>query len=254
MSIDDATRDLPKAELLAFEERLAQTKILVREELPDRVYRRSMRRTLASLALSLSLLACRYETPPPVEKKPAPPPVTAETRPARDGGAADARLGMMERHALWKAKKEADAKLAAELAAQEEARLLKFDRAKLPQHTALLAFVKKARAELDAAAARAQGKSGGRAQIEKVAAAQHKRIEAQGKLLQKLDPKGGNSNIITDHDMSLQVLASDYPAALISAQGGDDKPLAEARAELDKRRQKIESWLEKVKKGKKGKT
>ena len=161
-----------------------------------------MRRALGSLALA-SMLGCGGQAAAPPDTRPAAPPAPVEVRPARDGGSADARLGMMERHALWKAKKEADAKLAAELAAQEEARLLKFDRARLPQHRALLAFVKKARAELDAAAARGKGKPGGRAQIEKVVAAQRKRIEAQGKILHKLDPKGGNSNITNDHDQSL---------------------------------------------------
>ncbi|HXU80267.1 MAG TPA: hypothetical protein VN914_02645 [Polyangia bacterium] len=209
-----------------------------------------MRRALVPLLGLSVLLACGPEAPPPVQKQPAPPPVPVDARPPADGGGADARLGMMERHALWKAKKEADAKLAAELAAQEQARLIKFDRARLPQHLAFVAFVKKARAQLDAAAAKAKGKPAGRAQIEKVVAAQRKGIEAQGKALAKLDPKGGNSNITTDHDMSLQLLANDYPAALVGALGGDEKPLADARAELDKRQQKIASWLVEVKKAK----
>jgi hypothetical protein len=210
-----------------------------------------MRRALVPLLGLSVLLACGAETPPPpVQKQPSAAPVPVDARPPRDGGGADARLGMMERHALWKAKKEADAKLAAELAAEEQARLMKFDRARLPQHMALLAFVKKARAQLDAAAAKARGKPGGRAQIEKVVASQRKGIEAQGKALQKLDPKGGNSNITTDHDMSLQLLANDYPAALVGALSGDEKPLADARAELDKRQQKIASWLAEVKKAK----
>jgi hypothetical protein len=210
-----------------------------------------MYRTLGALALSISILACRTEAPPPVEKKPEPPPVVAEARPAADGGTADAHLGMMERHALWKAKKEADAKLAAELAAQEEARLLKFDRAKLPQHKALLAFAKKSRAQLDAAAAQAKGKPNGRALIQKVVNAQRKPLEAQGKVLQKLDPKGGSSNITTDHEMNLQLLTDSYPAALMGALDGDAQPLVEVRAELDKRQQKIESWLQKVQAAKK---
>jgi hypothetical protein len=204
-------------------------------------------RALAILGLCSSWLSCGSQAPPPADSRPPAPPVAGD-RPLRDGGGADARLGMMERHALWKAKKEADAKLAADLAAQEEARLLKFDRARLPQHRALLAFVKKSRAELDAAAAR--GKAGGRAQIEKVAAGQRKRIEAQGKLVEKLDPRGGNSNITNDHDQSLQILANDYPAALVSSLAGDEKPLTDARAELDKRQRKIESWLAKLKPGK----
>jgi hypothetical protein len=62
-----------------------------------------------------------------------------------DGGAADAHLGMMERHAIWLAKKQADEKLAKELAEAESARLRKFDKTKLATHLALLAFEKKTR-------------------------------------------------------------------------------------------------------------
>jgi hypothetical protein len=66
-----------------------------------------------------------------------------------------------------------------------------------------------------------------------------------------MDPSGGNSNIGTDHDVSLNLLANDYPAALAAAMAGDEKPLAEARAELDKRTKKMESWLDEIKQGKK---
>jgi hypothetical protein len=207
-------------------------------------------------AMCCALLACESREAPPAEPRPAPAPPaaaapTVDAQAAADGAGADARLGMMARHALWKAKKEADAKLAAELAAQEQARLIKFDRAKLPKHAALLAFTKKARAQLDAAAAKLKGKPNAPEQLEKVVQSQRKAIAAQAKALESIDPKGGNSNITTDHDMSLQLLANEYPAAIGASLKGDDKPLAEARAELDKRQAKIESWLAEVKKAKK---
>ena len=44
---------------------------------------------------------------------------------------------MMEKHAIWLAKKEADEKLAKELADEESARLRKFDKSKLAQHLKL---------------------------------------------------------------------------------------------------------------------
>jgi hypothetical protein len=59
-------------------------------------------------------------------------------------------------------------------------------------------------------------------------------IEAQAKILRKMDPSGGNSNIGTDHDVLLNLLANDYPAALAAAAGGDDKPLADVSNEFDK--------------------
>jgi len=206
-------------------------------------------RALAVVALS-GLLACDTKEAPPAAPAapaaPAPPPPAAPS--AVDGGRADARLGMMERHAIWKAKKEADAKLAAELAAQEQARLIKFDRAKLPKHVALLAFVKKTRAQLDDAATKLKGKPNAPAQLQKLVAGQRKALVAQGKLLEAIDPKGGNSNITNDHDQNLQLLAHDYPAAIEVSFSGDEKPLADARAELDKRQAKIEAWLTELKK------
>jgi hypothetical protein len=176
-----------------------------------------------------------------------------EAAKAVDGGAADARLGMMERHALWKAKKEADEKLAKELAAEEEARLRKFDKTKLATHLALLAFEKKTRKAFDDAAENLKGKPDAAEQMGKIADKQRKAIEAQAKILRKMDPTGGNSNIGTDHDVSLNVLANEYPEALAAAAAGDEKPLLEARKELDKRVKKMESWLDEVKSAKEAK-
>jgi hypothetical protein len=158
---------------------------------------------------------------------------------------------MMERHAIWKAKKEADEKLAAENAAAEQARLLKFDKAKLPKHLALFAFEKKTRKALDDAAEKLNGKLDAADQLKKVAAAQRKPIEAQAKLLRTLDPTGGNSNIGTDHDVSLNLLANDYPEAIVAFFEGQTKPLADVRAEMDKREKKISSWLDQLQGSKK---
>jgi hypothetical protein len=185
-------------------------------------------------------------TPPPA--KPAP---VAEAPKSADAGSADAHLGMMEKYALWKAKKEADEKLAKQLADEESSRLRKFDKSKLPKHLALLAFEKKTRKELDDAAEKLKGKPDAAAQLDKVSQKQRKGIEAEGKILRTMDPTGGNSNIGTDHDVSLNLLANDYPAALAAAMAGDEKPLAEVRAELDKRTKKMESWLDEIKQGKK---
>jgi hypothetical protein len=158
---------------------------------------------------------------------------------------------MMERHAIWKAKKEADEKLAAQNAAEEQARLLKFDKGKMPKHLALLAFEKKTRKALDDAAEKLQGKPDARDQLAKLVASQRKAIEAQAKILRAMDPQGGNSNIATDHDVSLNSLANDYPEAIVASFQGDPKPLVAARAELDKREKKITSWLDQLKSGKK---
>jgi hypothetical protein len=157
---------------------------------------------------------------------------------------------MMEKYAIWKAKKEADEKLAKELADEEAASLRKFDKSKLATHLALLGFEKKTRKALDDAAEGLKGKPDAAAQLEKIADKQRKAIEAEAKILRKMDPTGASSNIGTDHDVSLNLLANDYPAALAAAAVGDEKPLAEVSKELDKRFKKMESWLDEVKSAK----
>ena len=210
-----------------------------------------MKRTALFFGVGAMFLAaaCTEQAPPPKpERTPALP---APAGPATDARPADARLGMMERYAIWKAKKEADAKLATQLAAEEQARLLKFDKSKMPKHLALFAFEKKTRKALDDAAEKLKGKPDALDQIKKLAASLRKPIEAQAKILRAMDPQGGNSNIATDHDVSLNALANDYPEAIAASFQGDAKPLADVRAELDKREKKITSWLEEVKSGKK---
>lgn len=215
-----------------------------------------MKRTHLFLAASAMLLAaaCKDETPP-VKPTPAPPPVAAkpaQPAPAIDGGAGpDAKpLGMMEKHAIWKAKKEADEKLAAQLAADEKARLVKFDKSKLAKHQALFAFEQKTRQALDQAVQKLNGKIDAPDQLKKLATSQRRGIDAQAESLRALDPKGGNSNIATDHDVILNLLANDYPEAILDFFEGKTRPLAEIRAEVDRREKKIASWLEELKKSK----
>jgi hypothetical protein len=223
---------------------------------PAKTREDTMKRTALFLGVGAMFLAaaCSEQAPPPKpERTPAPAP-SARARDAghaTDARPADARLGMMERYALWKAKKEADEKLAAQLAAEEQARLLKFDKSKMAKHLALLAFEKKTRKALDDATEKLKGKPDASDQLAKLVASQRKAIEAQAKILRAMDPQGGNSNIATDHDVSLNALANDYPEAIAASFQGDAKPLAAARAELDKREKKITSWLEEVKSSKK---
>ncbi len=215
-----------------------------------------MKRTTILLAASAMFLAtgCKDNAPSePLAPTPAQPEPTkpAAPGPAVDAGSADAHLGMMEKYAIWKAKKEADEKLAAQNAAEEHARLLKFDKGKLPKHLALVAFEKKTREALDHAAEKLNGKIEAEETLTKLATSQRKAIEAQAASLRAMDPKGGSSNIGTDHDVILNLLANDYPEAIVAFFQGQTKPLAEVRAEMDKREKKIASWLEEVKSGKK---
>jgi hypothetical protein len=225
-----------------------------------------MRRSNAvawGLVLSLSVVAgCGKESsaPPPAVPPPpaAPAPVTPPAAAVADGGGSDAGpkksklapaptdgLSLAER---MERRKASDAKLAAQLAADENKRLLDYDKTKVKLHEQVFAFIKKTRAELDGAKTKPA--------IEKVQQKQAKAIVATGKKLQTIDPKGGNSNVVTDYDVMLNSLANDYPEGLIAALDGDKQPIADQRAELDKRTKKIEDWLKQVKaagKGGKGK-
>lgn len=204
-------------------------------------------------------LSCSGEAPKEAPKptatatpvpKPSPAPAAA---PAGDGGVPDARpkmvsnpdgLTLAERIAK---KKIAEDKLAAELAAAEKERLLKYDKTKLPQHVSLFAFWEKTRKQYDDLFDKVKGKPDAKDKIGKLADSLQKTLVANGKTVQTIDPKGGNSNIVTDHDVILNALNKDYPDALVAALAGDEAPLKEQRAELDRRFTKIRDWLAELK-------
>jgi len=205
--------------------------------------------TLTLLSSALCLASCSKEPPPaappppPPATAPAPPPLPADAG-AGDAGAKKSKLAPAPTDGLSLAerlerRKAAEAKVAAQNAAEEQQRLLAYDKSKLKLHDEVYAFIKKTRAELD--------KAKGKAAIEKVQEKQAKAIVAMGKKMQTIDPKGGNSNVVTDYDVMLNSLANDYPQGLLAEVDGDKQPIAEQRAELDKRSRKIEDWLKQVK-------
>ena len=202
-----------------------------------------------TLLLQTLLLAagCGKEppaAPPPPVAAPPPPPAAVVDAATGDAGAKKSKLAPAPTDGLSLAerverRKASDAKLAAQLAADESKRLLEYDKTKAALHEQVFSFIKKTRAELD--------KAKGKAAIEKVQEKQAKAIVATGKKLQLIDPKGGNSNVVTDYDVMLNSLANDYPQGLVAALDGDAQPIAEQRAELDKRTKKVEDWLKQVK-------
>jgi hypothetical protein len=211
-----------------------------------------MKRTtlfLAALAMVVAA-ACKDKTPPIKVPPPPPPPPPPAAKPAVDAGGDARRLGLVERARLHNERVAAERKLAAENAAAEKARLLKFDKSKLSKHLALLDFERKTRRELDQAALKLNGKIDAADQFKKLVASQRKGLEKQAAALRALDPKGGNTLIGTDHDVYLNLLSADYPAAILDFFEGKIKPLAEVRAELNKREKKMTAWLDEVKKSK----
>jgi hypothetical protein len=203
-------------------------------------------------AALISGLGCQQAPPPPA---PPPPPAAVKApdpAPPKPKMVANPDgLSLADRIA----KRQADEKkVADQLAGEERARLLKYDKTKLPLHTQVFGFIRKTRGQYDALEKKVVGssdKAQARGDVEKLAGALRAPIVATGKKMATIDPKGGNSNVTTDYDVMLNALANDYPVALVASLDGDPKPLAEQKAELDKRTKKIEDWLGDVKKAKK---
>jgi hypothetical protein len=208
---------------------------------------------VSTLVLVMGIgIACSKEAPPapppaPVAAPAAPPPAAAAPTPdaaAKPKMVANPDgLSLADRIAKRQA---AEKKLAAELAGEEHDRLLAYDKPKLPIHKEVFAAIQKYRA----AYAHAKTKE----DVETVRVKQQKAIEATGKKMATIDPKGGNSNVVTDYDVMLNALANDYPDALEMSFAGDKKALDEQTAELDKRTKKIEDWLAEVKAAKPAKS
>jgi len=202
------------------------------------------------MGTGMSIGCDKQPAPPPPAPAAAPPPAPAPVAAASpDGGEAPKKpkmvaptdgLSLADR--IAKRQKE-EKKLADELAGQEKDRLIKYDKTKLPLHQQVWSAIKKVRESY----AKAKSKE----DVEKIRTAQQKTIDATGKKMTTIDPKGGNSNVVTDYDVMLDALSNGYPDALSVSFGGDKQPLTEVTAEMDKRQKKIEDWLAEVKAAKK---
>jgi hypothetical protein len=174
------------------------------------------------------LSACDKDVPPlppPPAVKPTPPPPAADAAAKPKMVANSDGLSLTERIAKREA---AEKKVADELAAQEHERLVKADRAKLPLHAQVFAFITKTRAQYDALEKKVAGatdKAAAKEDITKLAGGLNASIVATGKKMATIDPKGGNSNVTTDYDVMLNALATTYPVALEAAVDGDRKAL-----------------------------
>lgn len=126
-----------------------------------------------------------------------------------------------------------------------------FDRENLREHLDLLALTKKARSQLDEAVAKSEGdspkaKAAAIKAIQKTSTAQEKRLASFQQRLDKMDPDGGRSLAVSWHRMNLQFLIDEYPASLVGLVSGDEEPITEVRAEMDRYQAKIEAWLTKL--------
>src|SRR5439155_4645228 len=140
-------------------------------------------------------IGCEKEpapTPPPPAAPP--PPAPAPVAAANPDAAVKPKMvaptdGLSLADRIAKRQKE-EKKLAEELAGQEKERLLKYDKTKLPLHQQVFAAIKKVR--------EAYAKAKSKEDVEKIRTAQQKTIDATGKKMATIDPKGGNSNVVTD--------------------------------------------------------
>ena len=210
---------------------------------------------LAALGLALPLAGACKETPQPLVPPPATSPVKPPDASPAKADAAPARPKMVANPdglslADRIAKREAEEKkIAAQNAAEENRRLLKYDRGKLALHTQVNGFIEKTRGAWDALVNHLPGdKAAAKKAVDKLAASQRPQIVAMAKKMATIDPQGGNSNVTTDYDVMLNALANDYPEALTASVDGDAKPREEQKAELDKRAKKITEWLAELKK------
>jgi hypothetical protein len=188
-------------------------------------------------------IGCQKEPAPTPPAPAAPPPPPPQAAVVTDAGPPKPKmvaptdgLSLADRIAKRQAEEK---KLAEQLAGEEKTRLLKYDKTKLPLHLQVFAAIKKAR--------EAYAKAKSKDDVEKIRTGQQKTIDATGKKMMTIDPKTGNSNVVTDYDVMLDALSNGYPEALAASFEGDKKPLADVTAELDKRQKKIEDWLADVK-------
>ena len=180
--------------------------------------------------------------PPPAPAAAPPPPPPPPPAAAADAGTRPKMVAPTDGLSLADrmAKRQADEKkLADQLAGEEKKRLLAYDKTKLKDHQQVFASITKIRAAL----AKAKSKE----DVAKIQLAQQKAIDATGKKMMTIDPKGGQSNVVTDYDVMLDALSRGYPDALMGSFDGDKKGLDEVNAELDKRSKKIEEWLAEAK-------
>ena len=180
--------------------------------------------------------------PPPAPAAAPPPPPPPPPAAAADAGTRPKMVAPTDGLSLADrmAKRQADEKkLADQLAGEEKKRLLAYDKTKLKDHQQVFASITKIRAAL----AKAKSKE----DVAKIQLAQQKAIDATGKKMMTIDPKGGQSNVVTDYDVMLDALSRGYPDALMGSFDGDKKGLDDVNAELDKRTKKIEEWLAEAK-------
>jgi hypothetical protein len=119
--------------------------------------------------------------------------------------------------------------------AEERERQLGYDRRALPQHQAAMRLLAAARARYDRARTKAAV-----ARVKAGMPALRTELRAR---LDAIDHWRVNSRLLPDYDEAMAALEVAYPDARAAAIDGDARALREARAELDRRTEKMKGWL-----------
>jgi hypothetical protein len=167
-------------------------------------------------------VGCQRRSSQPAAPAASATPVSATVR---DGRLPEDPIAGARAVALWRE----------HLAEEERERKALYDRRRLPDHQAVLAFLRQTQGSYD----RANSKS---------AVLQVRRALAPGLVgmrlrLDKIDHWGGSSNVLVDYQRLLDAFADSYPAARIAALQGDSHELSALQAEASSRLEKITGWL-----------
>jgi hypothetical protein len=120
---------------------------------------------------------------------------------------------------------------------EEEERRLAYDQSREKEHEAVLAALEKARDRIDSAKTKAE--------LNVAAAAVKASLPALRKKVDAIDPKRQSSNLLTDYEAILELLAGPYVTARSAAIEGDGQGSGQLRADIERRLAKARAWLEK---------
>jgi len=123
----------------------------------------------------------------------------------------------------------------AHLREEERERRANYDRARLPEHRALIELLEEARKSYDGARTEAELKS--------VQARFHAGLPKLRARIEKIDPWGNSSHVLTDYTELIELFDDSYPRGRSKALSGDAGALERVRSSADARFKTIEDWL-----------
>lgn len=186
-----------------------------------------MKPWLASVCM-LSLVCasgCQRRSSQPAAPAMSAAPVSAVSATVADGRLPEDPIAGARAVALWRE----------HLAEEERERKALYDRRRLPDHQAVLSFLRKTKGSYDTATSK-----GAVLQLRRSLAPS---LAATRLRLDKIDHWGGSSNVLVDYQRLLDAFADSYPNARIAALEGDGGKLAALQGEATSRLEKVADWL-----------